>query len=279
MSLDAGVESPEIGRSVSAAGRLTNYLEVGAGRPVVLIHGSGPGVTAYANWRPTLPALAERFRAIAPDMAGFGHTERKSGEVHDLGLWVAHIVGFLDALEIDRAHLIGNSFGGALALAVADRHPTRVDRLVLMGAVGVEFPITEGLDAVWGYEPSEAAMERIMDWFAFDRGLITPELIRARYEASVRPGHHESYSAMFPAPRQRHVDAMATPIERIRTLPHRTLIVHGRDDRVIPPDNAIALHRAIADSELHMFGRCGHWTQIEKRERFNRLVVDFLSAE
>lgn len=272
-------ENPEFGQVVMAAGRMTNYLEAGEGFPVLLLHGSGPGVTAYANWRLTLPALAPHFRALAPDCAGFGYTERKPGDRYHLDGWIEHIIGFLDALGIAKAHLIGNSFGGALALALADRHPGRVERLLLMGAVATPFPITAGLDAVWGYQPSLANMEAIMDWFAYDRSLITPDLIRSRFEASVRPGYQEAFSAMFPAPRQRHVDALAPSEDSLRRLKHRTLIVHGRDDKVIPLASSLRLHALVEVSELHVFGQCGHWTQIEKRDGFNQLAVNFLSAE
>jgi pimeloyl-ACP methyl ester carboxylesterase len=83
---------------------------------------------------------------------------------------------------------------------------------------------------------------------------------------------------MFPAPRQRWVDAMVTPEEQIAALPHRTLVVHGREDRVIPLENALALLRLVPDARLHVFGRCGHWTQIEHAEEFNHLVLDFLTG-
>jgi 2-hydroxymuconate-semialdehyde hydrolase len=84
---------------------------------VLLIHGSGPGVTAWANWRLVMPALAQSCRVIAPDMVGFGYTERLPGDVHTMEGWVAHAIGVLDALGIERTDLVGNSFGGAIALA------------------------------------------------------------------------------------------------------------------------------------------------------------------
>ena len=142
--------NPEIGRTVSAGGIDTNFHEVGTGRPVFLIHGSGPGVTAWANWRPVIPGLSEEFRVIAPDMVGFGYTARPIDAVYDPDYWVKHALDFLDALGIDRTHIVGNSFGGALALALAIRAPARVDRLVLMGSAGLEFDLTPGLEAVWG---------------------------------------------------------------------------------------------------------------------------------
>jgi 2-hydroxymuconate-semialdehyde hydrolase len=262
---------------VLANGIRTNVHDVGQGPPVLLIHGSGPGVTAWANWRLVMPDLARQARVIAPDMVGFGYTDRPQGQRYDMDAWVAQAVGLLDALGIEQTDLVGNSFGGALALALAIRHPKRVRRLVLMGSVGVTFPITPGLDAVWGYTPSLDNMRKLLDIFAYDRGLVSDELARLRYEASIRPGFQESFAAMFPAPRQRWVDAMASAEQDIRALPHDTLIVHGREDQVIPLSNSLTLSQWIARSQLHVFGQCGHWTQIEHAARFARLVGNFLA--
>jgi 2-hydroxymuconate-semialdehyde hydrolase len=269
--------NPEIGRSVQAAGIRTNLHDVGKGSPILMIHGSGPGVSAWANWRFSLPVLAQRARVVAPDMVGFGFSDRPAGHQYTMDNWVAQAVGVLDALDIERADVVGNSFGGALALALAIRHPRRVRRLVLMGSVGAPFDITPGLDAVWGYEPSPATMRSLLDIFAFDPKLATDELAQLRYEASIRPGFHESFAAMFPAPRQRWVDAMCSAEADIRALSHETLVLHGREDRVIPLANSLTLAQWIPNSQLHVFGHCGHWTQIEHAARFNRLVGDFFA--
>src|SRR5690606_3091508 len=135
------------------------------------------------------------------DMAGFGFTERRPGTAYTVETWLTQTVGLMDALELPQVDLVGNSFGGALALALALRHPERVRRLVLMGSVGIEFDLTPALDAVWGYTPSFENMRRMMDLFAYDRSLVTDELARVRYEASIRPGFQEAYASMFPAPR------------------------------------------------------------------------------
>jgi 2-hydroxymuconate-semialdehyde hydrolase len=271
------VSNPEIANSIRTGAFHTNVHDLGEGAPVLFIHGSGPGVSAWANWRLVLPVLAQTRRVIAPDMAGFGFTERVSGAAYTMDAWVQQAIDLLDALDIEHADVVGNSFGGALALALAIRAPHRVRRLVLMGSVGVPFAITPGLDAVWGYTPSFANMRRIMDVFAFDRALVTDELAQLRYEASMRPGFQETFGAMFPAPRQRWVDAMASPEAAIRALPHETLLIHGREDQVIPLATSLTLSEWIPNSQLHVFGRCGHWTQIEHSARFARLVGDFLN--
>ena len=276
--MSATPSNPEIGQSIVAAGIRTNYHDSGgAGAPVLLIHGSGPGVSAWANWRLVMPALAQQARVIAPDMVGFGYTERPEGFVYNMDAWVRQAVGLLDALGIERTDLVGNSFGGGLSLALAIAHPERVRRLVLMGSAGVSFPLTEGLDAVWGYTPSVENMRAIMDYFAFDQGLMSDDLARLRFEASIRPGFQESFAAMFPAPRQRWIEALASAEADIRALPHQALVIHGREDRVIPLSTSLTLSSWIQRSQLHVYGQCGHWTQIEHAARFARLVGDFLA--
>lgn len=255
--------------------------DLGSGRPgqppLLMLHGSGPGVSAWANWRLSLPVLSQQRRVLAPDLAGFGDTERPAGVRYTMDGWVQQALDLLDALDLPQVDLVGNSFGGALALALTLRAPQRVRRLVLMGSVGVPFAITPGLDAVWGYQPSIATMRSLLDLFAHDRSRVNDELARLRYEASIQPGYQEAFAAMFPAPRQRWVDAMASPEAAIRAVPHETLVLHGREDRIIPLATSLTLADWIPNSQLHVFGHCGHWTQIEHAARFNCLVADFLA--
>ncbi len=269
--------NPELARRVRTGAFETNVHDLGQGRPVLFIHGSGPGVSAWANWRLVMPVLAQQRRVIAPDMVGFGYTDRPANITYNMDTWVQQALDLLDALDLPQADVVGNSFGGALALALAIRKPQRVRRLVLMGSVGVPFAITPGLEAVWGYEPSIESMRTAMSFFTYNRSLVNDDLARLRYEASIRPGFQESFSAMFPAPRQRWVDAMASPEAAIRALPHETLILHGREDQVIPLQTSLTLSQWIPNSQLHVFGHCGHWTQIEHAGRFSRLVEDFLA--
>jgi 2-hydroxymuconate-semialdehyde hydrolase len=146
-----------------------------------------------------------------------------------------------------------------------------------MGAAGVDFELTPGLDAVWGYTPSLESMRELIKTFAFNQNLVSDELAELRYKASVRPGYQEAFSAMFPAPRQRWVDALASPEQDIRAIDKETLIIHGRDDVIVPPVTSWKLFEYIENSQLHLFARCGHWTQIEHADRFNQLVINFLN--
>ena len=271
--------NPEIANSIQTGAFKTNYHDVGEGAPVFLIHGSGPGVTAWANWRLVIPELAKQFRVIAPDMAGFGFTERVDAYQYTMENWVQHAVDLMDALGLEKVKLVGNSFGGALSVALAIKYPERVDRLVLMGAAGVSFELTEALDAAWGYEPSFENMRKMMDYFAYNRGLVSDELAQLRYEASIQPGFQETFSQMFPEPRQQCIEALASDPEDLKKLPHETLLIHGREDVVVPPITSKKFFELIPNSQLHIFGCCGHWTQIEQNARFNQLVANFFSEQ
>lgn len=278
-SVDPRAADPEIGRSLDVGGVATNYHDAGEGRAVLLVHGSGPGVSAWANWRGTIPDLSRAFRVLAPDVMGFGYTSPPDRGGYTVNRWCAHLVGFLDALGIDRVSVVGNSFGGALTLHLAARHPDRVRRLVLMGSVGVRGHLTPGLDQVWGFTPSLPNMRRLLDLFAYDADRVGDELAAMRLAAATRPGVHEAFSAMFPAPRQAALDALDLADDMIAGLEQPTLIVHGRDDRVIPLANSLRLLQLITASQLHVFGQCGHWVQIEHQVRFNALVAAFLAEE
>jgi 2-hydroxymuconate-semialdehyde hydrolase len=271
-------QRPEIANSVLTGDFNTNYHDHGAGEPVLLIHGSGPGVSSWANWAKVLPKLSANRRVLALDMLGFGFTDRPADAIYSMDVWVQQVLDFLDAVGIEQTDLVGNSFGGALALTFAIEHPQRVRKLVLMGSMGVSFPISEcGLEAVWGYTPSFENMRKMLDLFAYNRDLVNDDLARLRYEASIQPGFQESFAAMFPAPRQQWVEAMAKNQDLIQNIYQPTLIIHGREDQVIPMENSLKIFSLIPKAQLHIIGQCGHWTQIEHTDRFVRLVDGFLA--
>lgn len=266
---------------ISWAGRnvRTHYHEAGEGENVLLIHGSGPGVSAWANWRLVFPILSKKYRLHAPDVVGFGYTERPEGAAYSVDLWVNHMIAFIEQRGIGPLSIIGNSMGGALALQLAHRRPDLVKKLILMGTVGISFPISEGLDAVWGYTPSVENMRRLIGMFSANAAIAdNNDLVEMRYRASIQEGFQESFAAMFPAPRQRHVDALALPEEALREIKQPAMLIHGREDRIIPvEETSFKLAMLLPDVELHLFSNCGHWTQIEQTDSFCKQVDYFLS--
>jgi 2-hydroxymuconate-semialdehyde hydrolase len=256
--------------------------ESGAGTgypPVLLLHGSGPGVTAAANWRPVIPALSENHRVLAPDQLGFGGTATGEPRTYGRQAWTEHALALLDTLGVGTVDIIGNSMGGAVALSIARARPHAVRRIVLMGSMGVAMALPAGLNTIWGYTPGVPQMREVIGLFAHDRRLITDELVELRYQASLRPEVRDSWQAMFPEPRQRWVDDLALSGAELASVGVPVLLVHGRDDRVVPwRVSSAQLIDLLPDARLHVMSGCGHWTMIEKTAEFLAVVQPFLAS-
>ncbi|HME78109.1 MAG TPA: alpha/beta fold hydrolase [Mycobacterium sp.] len=264
-------------RMIDAGGIETSYLEAGSGETVLMLHGSGPGVSALANWQRNIPTLAQRFHVLAPDIVGFGTTDRPDDIVYSLRTWTDHIWAFMDAHGIEKARVVGNSLGGRIALQMATDQPDRITRMVLMGVPGAGMTHTEGLAALRAYEPSHDAMRELLrNYFAVDPAMITNELVAIRYEASIADGAYEAYRAMFFDPRHAGSQLGITESE-VRAIATPTLLIHGREDRVVPLQVSITMLGLLPNADLHVFSACGHWTQIERADEFSALVADYLS--
>jgi pimeloyl-ACP methyl ester carboxylesterase len=260
----------------------TRILQRGTGPLVILLHGSGPGVTGRANWYTTMTSpLAEQFTFVAPDIIGFGETEFDGDIVapdHDGR--VTHVIDLLQRVSSGPVRIIGNSMGGGIALAVAHRRPDLVDRMILMGSAGVSFPLTPEVDQLYGYVPSVENMRGIFEMMAYDQSLVTPELIQSRYEATLAPGAQERFESLFPPPRQRHIDDQALSPDALAAIDAPTLLIHGAFDRIVPLESAgIGLVRSLPNADLAVLGRCGHWAQAERGDEFRRLVAEFMQRD
>jgi pimeloyl-ACP methyl ester carboxylesterase len=263
-------------RTIDARGIQTSYLEAGSGTPVVMLHGSGPGVSALANWQHNIPTLAQRFRVLAPDIVGFGTTQRPNDIVYSLRTWTDHVWAFLDALGINTTAVVGNSLGGRIALQMATDRPDQITKMVLMGAPGVGMRPTEGLAALRAYQPSRNAMRDLLrNYFAVDPAMITDDLVSTRYEASIADGAYDAYRAMFFD--SRHAGSeLGVSAEEVRAIDTPVLLVHGREDKVVPMAVSVTMLGLLPHADLHVFSACGHWTQIERADEFSALVADYL---
>ncbi|WP_206061956.1 alpha/beta fold hydrolase [Nonomuraea basaltis] len=261
--------------------------ETGEGPVLVMLHGGGPGASGVSNYHQSLPALAGRFRVVLPDQPGFGGSYRPTEE--DLEkrsiteITVDALFQALDALGIDRFHLLGNSLGGAAAIAMAQERPERVERLVLMAPGGGWLPSgptpTEGQKEMFRYfnggGPSEKKMAAFIRTMVFDHRQFGEDVVRARYEASLDESHiafYHRYNAAFA--RRGGMDPLWKDLHKIKAP---TLLLWGRDDRTITLDGAQLMLKQIRDVQLHVFGRCGHWVQLERQREFEDLVTGFLT--
>jgi pimeloyl-ACP methyl ester carboxylesterase len=214
---------------------------------------------------------------LAPDLIGFGLTERPCGQEYGRDAWLAHLEAFLDAVEARPASLVGNSLGGALAIALAEGRRGSAQRLALISSPVVSFPVTDGLRTIWGYRPSLSHMRGVLETLACDKRLVTDEVVQSRYLASVEAGAYEAFATMFAPPYQRWVEAFAMPAERLAAMSQPVLIVHGREDRVVPVETAHRLADLMPHAELLVLEGCGHWVPVERADELNDALLRFLA--
>jgi 4,5:9,10-diseco-3-hydroxy-5,9,17-trioxoandrosta-1(10),2-diene-4-oate hydrolase len=268
-------------RFVNAPKGRIAYSEAGAGPAVVLLHGGGPGAYGYSNYRKNFRALAERGnRVVIIDLPGYGQSEyRDSSEGVYVPLAEATLE-LLDHLDLPQASLVGNSLGGGTSLRLALDHPDRVGKLILMGPGGglpatSTFP-TEGLLRMLtfydGEGPTIEKLDRVIDLLVYDRSTITPELIKERFKTATLP----QTMAHPPLRGQAYNKKNDLWREELERLQHRTLLIWGQEDRVLPLDVAFMFLKRIPNADLHVFSKCGHWAQWERADEFNELVADFL---
>ncbi|NWB85877.1 alpha/beta fold hydrolase [Pseudomonas gingeri] len=260
-----------------------HYNDAGQGtETVVMLHGSGPGASGWANFNRNIESLTEAgYRVILMDCPGWSKSDPIvcSGSRSDLN--ARALKGLLDVLGLERVHILGNSMGGHSAVAFALTNPQRVGKLVLMGG-GTGGPSaftpmpTEGIKLLQGLyrEPTIENLKKMMNVFIYDAGSLTEELFQTRLDNMLsRRDHLENFVASLKANPKQFPDFSP----RLGEISAQTLVIWGRDDRFVPMDTGLRLIAGLPNAQLHVFSRCGHWAQWEHADAFNRMVLDFLS--
>jgi len=282
-------------RFANAGGMRLHYHEAGpaggeaaAGTPVVMLHGGGPGASAWSNFGRNLPVFAGHFRTLLVDQPGFGRSAKPPVAGNYFTFSADALAGLLDELGIDRVHLIGNSLGGGTAVRFALNYPERAGRLVLMGPGGLSLNVfapdpTEGVKRLMEFSappgPSREKLAAFLRTLVFDQRLITDELVEERFAAASDPealAAMASLGASFFDPATAEDGLLWRDAHRLR---NRVLLIWGREDRVNPLDGALVALKIIRRAQLHVFGGCGHWAQLEKFDEFNTLVLSFLERD
>jgi 4,5:9,10-diseco-3-hydroxy-5,9,17-trioxoandrosta-1(10),2-diene-4-oate hydrolase len=285
-------EPAETSRFADAAGLRLHYHEAGPadpdGLPVVLLHGGGPGASGWSNFGRNLPVFAGRFRTLLVDQPGFGRSDRPPVTGNYFTFAADALAGLLKTLGIERVHLLGNSLGGGTAVRFALNYPDRAGRLVLMAPGGLSLNVfspdpTEGIKRLSRFAaapgPSRDKMAAFLSIMVHDQRLVTDELIDERFAAASDPAAlaaMASLGASFFDPATAEDGLLWREAHRLR---HRVLLIWGREDRINPLDGALVALKVIRRAQLHVFGGCGHWAQLEKFDEFNRLAISFLEGD
>jgi pimeloyl-ACP methyl ester carboxylesterase len=268
-------------RTLTVDGHDLAFHDVGDGPPVVFLHGSGPGVTGWANFGENLPAL-QGIRAIVVDQVGFGASGRP--EVYErnyLQISADAVLGLLDGLGLEKVGLVGNSMGADVAVRFTLDHPERVSALLLNGPGGTGVPIlgpspSEGIARLMEFN-LDPTRERIIAWLKTmlsDQRRLTDELIDARLAAATAPGAVKNLQdayATFYNPAMTGDIPLWAEVHRIK---QPVLLCWGRDDRVAPVEGALLPARRMPRCDLRIYSRCGHWVQVERKADFERAVLE-----
>jgi 4,5:9,10-diseco-3-hydroxy-5,9,17-trioxoandrosta-1(10),2-diene-4-oate hydrolase len=273
------------------SGLRLHYHEAGdrGNDTVVLLHGGGPGASAWSNFGRTLGVLSQRFHVLAVDQICFGRSSKPERlEKQFFAASADALAELLDHLGIARAHCVGNSLGGGTSVRLALDHPDKAGRLVLMAPGGLGLNVfspdpTEGTKKLFAFAappgPSKEKLAEFLRTLVFDQSMITDELVDERYTYAADPETLRAMGAMgrsFMNPDGAQQAMLWREGYRLR---QRVLLVWGREDRVNPLDGALAALKLIPRAQLHVFGRCGHWAQLEKFAEFNRIAMDFIGSE
>ena len=260
-----------------------HYHVAGDGPPLLLLHGSGPGVSGWANFRGNLPVFARDFTTYVLDFPGFGKSY--SLDANPMLAAPAAVLDFLDGLGLGPLPVVGNSMGGAIAARTAADHPERVSRLAAIGGVGLSLlspAPPEGIKLLAEFldDPTRDKLVKWMESMVYDTSILTDEFVQLRWEAATDPTAPDDIRKLF---NPRSLEAMrhrgrsaADQISMLTRIQAPTLIMYGRDDRVTPLDSSLAAMRLIPKCELHVFYDCGHWAMIERKDEFESVVLSFL---
>lgn len=259
-----------------------HYNEAGTGEEtVIMLHGGGPGAAGWSNFSRNIEAFSKKYRTILLDCPGFNKSDATVTDLARDVLNARAIKGLMDELNIEKAHLVGNSMGGASALSFSLEFPERLDKLVLMGAGGggqsmfSPMPL-EGIKLLVALyqNPSLEALKRMINVFVYDPSGMSDELIQGRFENMMRkPEHLENFMKSFAQSNLIVTDF--TP--HLQDVKAETFIVWGRDDRFCPLDHGLKFLWGIPNADLHILSKCGHWAQWEHAEKFNALTLEFLA--
>lgn len=241
-----------------------HYQDAGAGFPLLLLHGSGPGVSTLGNWRAVLEPLSERFHVFAMDLIGFGQSGRKHAAPYfDFPLWFRQCKAMIARMPEGDIGLLGHSISGALALKLAAAEP-RIRKVMTTATMGGHFTVNEDTVRTWTFPRNRAELLRAAQGLIYDHSLIDETYLKNREAILFQGDYPQYFGSMFEGDKQKYADAALISDEELAKIKCDVVMLHGRDDRAFPAEpNTLSLSRRISGADVCLLARCGHSVAME----------------
>jgi len=250
-------------RRLDFEGIPVHYVEGGDGFPVILLHGSGPGAASATAWPLVIGALASRFHVYAMDLVGFGGSGRKPvTPFFDVPLWVRQLQSFVGHLGTSEVGIIGHSLSGALALKAAATDK-RITHLLTTCTAGGSNRLGSELDRIWTFPRNRQDLRRAVEELIYDQRLVTEDYLDKREAVLFSGDYAEYFGAMFSGDKQQYLDQSVVTAEELRRVRCTITMMHGRDDRVVPPEVSLELAASLPQADVVLLSRCKHAMAIE----------------
>jgi 2-hydroxymuconate-semialdehyde hydrolase len=261
-------------------GYRVHYWEGGKGFPLLMLHGVGPGTSIIGNYGPVLEPLAAQFHIVAPDLIGFGKSDRKRAEpFFDVDLWIGQGLAMLELLPAGPVGVAGHSLGGALALKLAARSG-RVVKVMTSSSVGAPYSLNTALDRFWTMPADRAELRQAMQRMVADPAALTDAMIEDRWTLLNTEGYGAYFSAMFAPPRQRYLNAGVVSASELQMIKAAVLMLHGRNDQPCPAkQTTLALAENLARADVRLLANCGHNLPRERSADYLDAALQFFGRQ
>ena len=252
--------------------------EGGAGRPLILMHGSGAGCGTFSNFGAVIDDLCKRFHILATDMVGYGQSGRRSVPPYfDVPMWVRQLLALIDHVGEMQVGLVGHSLAGALALKAAAQD-NRVSAVLTTGTMGAPMPERAGSGS-WNFPEDRTVIRAHIESTLYDKSLVPAGEIEERAKVLYAPGYREYFNSMFGADRRVFFAESALTQDELEAVSCPVLLMHGWNDTFVSPEeSSLPLSKRIPQSDLTILGRCGHSVALEYPDKFNAAATQFFGT-
>ena len=245
------------------------FTTLGQGRPLLLLHGSGPGASSLGNWRTVMGRLAEHYTVHAMDLIGFGQSDRRPQQPYfDYPMWVRQAQAMLARLGGEEPiGVIGHSLSGSIALTLASSNP-RIAAVMTTGTMGTDFVPNDATHRTWRCPRTRDELRAAVGGLIYDKSLIDDAYLAAREPVVFAPGYAEYFDKMFEGDQRRYVRAAVLSEATLKGVTSPVLMLHGRNDKAFPTESTLQIAAQLPQADVLLLSHCSHSVAFEHSETF-----------